>query len=280
MLTWMKAKAVVLSLALIGAVIIAGTGVAFAASHHAGPFAIKGANAPGSHTGDSENHAQGKQATGTPGATCTADDDQNEGNTGEDKEGTPGPNVTKTPGSGDDNHGTPGPNVTRTPEPSDANHGTPGTDDNHGTPHPEATKTPDAARTPEPTEKPEATKTPEPSDCNEQPDVVGIITAIDTNASKITVQPQDKTKPTVTIAFDTHTSFEQDEGVAHDATSLKTGLLISVDVVKRQDGSLYAEEIKILANGGTPGDDHKGTPSPEKSPEPSKSPTPTPKPGD
>ena len=100
----------------------------------------------------------------------------------------------------------------------------------------------------------------------EEQTLSGVIQSVNMDMHSFVLLPDGK-QETLTIAFDTKTDMEQEQG----ASPLKSGAKVVAEVIKRADGSLYATEIKSSQKGeddqgdnsGKDGHQDQSTPTPE-----------------
>lgn len=74
-------------------------------------------------------------------------------------------------------------------------------------------------------------------------DLAGTIKSVDQTGQTFVLAPDDGSAAT-TIAFDANSTIEKDNG----SNPLALGAHVSIDVLKRSDGSLYATEIELAQN--------------------------------
>lgn len=83
--------------------------------------------------------------------------------------------------------------------------------------------------------------------------LTGTILSIDTTGQTFVLTPDDGSAA-ATIAFDANTNVEKEDG----ANPLAVGAHVRVEVIQRADGSLYAQEIKLVSDGHGDGDGNGG----------------------
>lgn len=109
-----------------------------------------------------------------------------------------------------------------------------------------------AEPTGEPTDQP---KSGEDENENDQ-DLAGTIKSVDTTGQTFVLAPDDGSAA-VTIAFDSKTNIDNEDG-NNGSNPLVAGVHLTVEVVKRPDGSLYAAEISVGSDGHGDGENGSG----------------------
>lgn len=106
-----------------------------------------------------------------------------------------------------------------------------------------------AEPTDEPTDQPKSGKGGQEND----QELSGIIQSVDMNGKTFVLAP-DNGSAAVTIAFDTNTAIDKDDE-ASGSNPLVVSAHVTVEVIKRTDGSLYAKAIELTSDSHGDGND-------------------------